>query len=203
MFKIPLLLDPVFIFFNLKVNKMSTNTSFFGKYTFPEYLLGLLRIFFGFEFLWAFLDRFFGLGIATAPEASFLSGAKQTEGYLMFVTNPDSPFAFIFNGPDALLLELGVLVDLMYMGMLLVGGVTLLTGMGVRIGGLSTALFFFSVWLSAIPPQYNPFIEEHFLQMWILLFFAISSSGYWLGLGEHWHNFLESRFGETLAKVLQ
>ncbi len=182
---------------------MSTINSFFGKYAVQEYLLGLLRIFYGFEFLWAFLDRFFGLGIATAPEASFLSGAKQTEGYLMFVTNPESPFAFIFNGPDALLLELGGLVDLMYMGMLLIGGITLISGIGVRIGGLSTALFFFSVWLSAFPPEFNPFIEEHFLQMWILLFFAISSSGYWLGLGERWHNFLESRFSGNLTKLLQ
>ena len=182
---------------------MSTVKSFFGKYKFQEYLLGLLRIFFGLEFLWAFLDRFFGLGIATAPEASFLSGAKQTEGYLRFVTNPDSPFAFIFNGPDALLLELGGIVDLMYMGMLFIGGITLITGIGVRIGGISTFLFFFSVWLATIPPEFHPFIEAHFLQMWILLFFAISDSGYWLGLGERWNNFLESRFGGLIANLLK
>jgi thiosulfate dehydrogenase [quinone] large subunit len=192
--------------YNQKINfvsQMNSNTSFFGKYAFQEYLLGLLRIFYGFEFLWAFLDRFFGLGIATAPENSFLAGAPQTEGYLTFVTNPNSPFAFIFNGPDALLLQFGGLVDLAYMGMLLVGGVTLILGIGVRIGGLSTTIFFFSVWLSAIPPQFNPFIEEHFLQMWILIFFAISSSGYWLGLGERWQNFLESRVGNNIAKILK
>jgi thiosulfate dehydrogenase [quinone] large subunit len=182
---------------------MNVNKSYFSKYEKKEYLLGLLRIFFGFEFLWAFLDRFFGLGIATAPEDSFLAGAPQTEGYLTFVTNPNSPFAFIFNGPDALLLQFGFLVDIAYMGMLLVGGITLLLGIGVRIGGSATFIFFFSVWLSTIPPQYNPFIEEHFLQMWILLFFAISNSGYWLGLGERWHNFLESRVGSRFAMIFQ
>jgi len=103
---------------------MSVIKSYFSKYKGQEYLLGLLRIFFGFEFLWAFLDRFFGLGIATSPENSFLAGAPQTEGYLTFVTNPNSPFAFIFNGPDALLLQFGILVDIAYMGMLLVGGIT-------------------------------------------------------------------------------
>ena len=146
---------------------------------------------------------FFGLGIATAPENSFLAGAPQTEGFLTFVTNPNSPFAFIFNGPDALLLQFGILVDIAYMGMLLVGGITLISGIGVRIGGLSTFIFFLSVWLASIPPQYNPFIEEHFLQMWILLFFAISNSGHWLGFGERWHNFLEPRIGTRLAKILQ
>ena len=188
---------------HIDVKLMSVKNSFFGKYEFQEYLLGLLRIFFGFEFLWAFLDRLFGLGIATQPENSFLAGAPQTEGYLTFVTNPNSPFAFIFNGPDALLLQLGVLLDYAYMGMLLVGGISLLFGIGVRIGGLSTFIFFLSIWLATIPPQFNPFIEEHFLQMWILLFFAVSNSGYWLGFGERWNDFLESRFGTRIAKLLK
>ena len=182
---------------------MSTETSYFGKYKKQEYLLGLLRIFFGLEFLWAFFDRLIGLGIATAPADSFLAGAPQTEGYLIFVTNPESPFAFIFNGPDALLLELGVLVDFAYMGMLFVGGITLITGIGVRIGGLSTFIFFFSVWLASFPPTYHPFIEEHFLMMWILLFFVISKSGFWLGFGERWNSFLESRVNGKLATLLQ
>lgn len=182
---------------------MSVVKSYFSKYKNQEYLLGLLRIFFGFEFLWAFLDRFFGLGIATAPENSFLAGAPQTEGYLTYVTNPNSPFAFIFNGPDALLLQFGILVDIAYMGMLLVGGITLISGIGVRIGGSATFIFFFSVWLATFPPEFNPFIEAHFLQMWILLFFVISKSGYWLGFGERWHNFLESRVGTRIASILQ
>jgi len=182
---------------------MSIKNSYFSKYTIQEYLLGLLRFFFGFEFLWAFLDKFFGLGIGTAPENSFLAGAPLTEGYLSFVTNPNSPFAFVFNGPDALLVQLGFFVDLAYLGMLLVGGVTLISGIGVRIGGLSTFIFFFSVWLATFPPANNPFIEAHFLQMWILLFFVISNSGYWLGFGERWHNFLESRVDPRIAKVFQ
>jgi len=182
---------------------MSIKNSYFSKYTVQEYLLGLLRIFFGFEFLWAFLDKFFGLGIGTAPENSFLAGAPLTEGYLSFVTNPNSPFAFVFNGPDALLVQLGIFVDLAYLGMLLVGGITLISGIGVRIGGLSTFIFFFSVWLATFPPANNPFIESHFLQMWILLFFVISNSGYWLGFGERWHNFLESRVDPRIAKVFQ
>ncbi|MFX0124993.1 MAG: hypothetical protein ACFFAE_15280 [Candidatus Hodarchaeota archaeon] len=180
---------------------MSILKSFVEKYKFEQYLLGFLRIAYGFEFLWAFFDKLLGLGINTTPENSFLAGGSPTEGYLLYVTNPNSPFAPIFNGPDAVLLQLGILVDLAYMGMLLVGGVTLITGIGVRIGGFSTAMFFFSVWLSSIPPEFNPILEEHFLQMWILIFFAISSSGYWLGLGERWHHFLETSLSEKLGKL--
>jgi len=178
---------------------MNAISSFFSKYKYSEYLLGLLRIFYGFEFLFAFFDKLLGI-YSVDPQFSYLAGSSPTQFYLTNITNPSSPFSFIFSGENSLLVQFLPLVDITYMGMLLIGGITLLTGIGVRLGATSTAIFFFSVWLASFPPANNPLLEAHFLQMWILIFFAVTNSGFWLGLGERWINYL-SRFDFLPEKV--
>ncbi|HLU73942.1 MAG TPA: hypothetical protein VKZ82_17280, partial [Nonomuraea sp.] len=48
-----------------------------------DYLWAATRIALGWIFLWAFLDKTFGLGFATAPEKAWLAGGSPTTGYLM------------------------------------------------------------------------------------------------------------------------
>ena len=47
---------------------------------------GILRLALGWIFLWAFLDKVFGLGFATTPEKSWINGVSPTYGFLKFGT---------------------------------------------------------------------------------------------------------------------
>jgi uncharacterized membrane protein YphA (DoxX/SURF4 family) len=44
----------------------------------------VLRLVLGFIFLWAFVDKVFGLGFATASSKAWIHGASPTAGFLMF-----------------------------------------------------------------------------------------------------------------------
>src|SRR3990167_10770972 len=54
-----------------------------------------LRLGMGFIFLWAFLDKTFGLGFATVAEKSWMNGGSPTYGFLTMVTK--GPFAEFFQ----------------------------------------------------------------------------------------------------------
>jgi thiosulfate dehydrogenase [quinone] large subunit len=41
----------------------------------------LIRLSLGFVFLWAFLDKLFGLAYSTAPGRSWLEGVSPTKGF--------------------------------------------------------------------------------------------------------------------------
>ena len=73
---------------------------------------GLLRIAMGWIFLWAFLDKCFGLGFATGrdPETgaidfgsadAWINGGSPTEGFLSFGLHTKEPFtSFLPISPD-------------------------------------------------------------------------------------------------------
>jgi hypothetical protein len=44
--------------------------------------LAVFRVVLGFEFLWAFLDKTFGLGYATPAERAWINGGSPTKGFL-------------------------------------------------------------------------------------------------------------------------
>ena len=46
------------------------------------YAVALTRILLGFVFLWAFLDKTFGLGYATEPAKAWINGGSPTTGFL-------------------------------------------------------------------------------------------------------------------------
>ena len=50
--------------------------------------LAVLRIMFGFYFLWAFLDKTFGLGFSTPAERAWINGGSPTRGFLSGVEGP-------------------------------------------------------------------------------------------------------------------
>ncbi len=58
------------------------------------YVTAALRIALGWIFLWAFLDKLFGLGHETASQAAWVNGGSPTAGFLGHATLPpeNNPF---------------------------------------------------------------------------------------------------------------
>ena len=59
------------------------------------YIWSLLRIALGVIFLWAFLDKLFGLQFTTKPENAWLLGVSPTYGFLSAATK--GPFSEIYK----------------------------------------------------------------------------------------------------------
>src|SRR3989344_4543766 len=89
-------------------------------------VLALLRIALGFVFLWAFLDKLFGLGFATAQDKSWLAGGSPTTGFLKAAVS--GPFADIYHS-----LAGSPIVDWLFMLGLLCLGLALVFGAAMRL----------------------------------------------------------------------
>ena len=153
----------------------------------------LLRISFGWVFLWAFLDKMFALGFATGrnPEtgtidffgdAAWINGASPTEGFLTFGTK--GPFAEFFQG-----LAGSGWVDWVYMLSMVAIGLALILGIGVRlaaIGGIIWMGLFYAA--GAIWPENNPFLDDHVIYAIALVGLAYIGAGRTWGLGSWWES---------------
>lgn len=117
----------------------------------------LLRILLGWLYLWAFLDKAFGLGFATPAENAWISGGSPTYGYLMFATK--GPFVGLYQA----LAESAVVEWLFMLGILSVG-VSLVFGVFIRLGALAGAALSLLFYTSGfIPPEHNPLIDDHII----------------------------------------
>ncbi len=151
------------------------------QYTLTQYIWALLRLGMGWLFLWAFLDKLFGFGFATLPEQAWLNGGSPTTGFFQFATR--GPFASAFQR-----LAGNSLVDWVFMLSLLLLGLTLILGIGVRIAGYGGAILVFLMYLALLPPENNPFLDDHIIYVLILLGLTTTKAGHWLGLGDWWVN---------------
>lgn len=136
------------------------------------YVWALLRIFLGFIFLWAFLDKLFGLGFSTVPDKSWLMGGSPTSGFLKMGTH--GPFASIFQSMAG-----NPLVDWLFMLGLLLIGLALILGIGLKIAGYSGSLLLLLMWMAAFPPKTNPVIDEHIIYILILLGLTTTPENHW------------------------
>ncbi len=127
------------------------------------------RILIGFEFLWAFLDKTFGFGFATAPEKAWVNGGSPTTGYL---SSPDRTFSGFYTS-----LANNTLVDVIFMIGLLGVGVALILGIGVRIGTLAGSVMLIFMYFASFPLASNPVVDEHILELGIMaiVFFSVTS----------------------------
>lgn len=147
---------------------------------FTNYIWGVLRLSMGWIFLWSFLDKTFGLGFDTAREAAWINGGSPTFGFLNFATK--GPFDEIFKAIAG-----SAVLDWVFMLALLLGGIALLLGVFVRLASYGGALLLLLMYLAGfLPPEHNPFLDEHILQIIIFLGLSSSHSGRWLGLGKWW-----------------
>lgn len=144
-----------------------------------QQVMALLRIALGFILLWAFFDKLFGLGFATTAEKSWLLGASPTYGFLKF--GAAGMFGQYFQG-----LAGNQFVDLLFMAGLLLIGLSLLLGIGIRIATYSGSLLFFLMWLALVPPKNNPVLDDHIIYILVLWAIYKSDAGSVLGLGKKW-----------------
>ncbi len=142
-------------------------------------LLAVLRISIGWVFLWAFLDKTFGLGFATASEDAWINGGSPTFGYLNFATEGKT-FHEFFSGLT------GTASDWLFMIGLLGIGVALILGIGMRIAAASGALLLTLMWLAALPLENNPFFDDHLAYALVLILVAVADAGDTWGLGRTW-----------------
>lgn len=138
-----------------------------------------LRISLGWIFLWAFIDKLFGLGFATERASSWLNGASPTEGFLSFGTQ--GPLAGTFQS-----LAGSAIIDWVFMLGLLGIGAALILGIGMRVAAVSGALMMVMMWAAALWPANNPFMDDHLVYAGLLAMLALSYSGRTFGLGARW-----------------
>ena len=143
-----------------------------------RYVLAGIRISLGWVFLWAFLDKAFGLGFATPSERSWFNGGSPTNGFLSSAKGPFSGFYQNIAGTG--------IADALFMTALLGVGLALLLGIGMRIAAGVGALLTVMMWTAVLPPTTNPFMDDHLVYAAILIVLALLGAGNTLGLGRQW-----------------
>ena len=140
--------------------------------------LAVLRIMFGFTFLWAFLDKTFGLGFSTPAERAWIHGGNPTKGFLSGV---EGPFAGFYNAIAG-----NAFVNILFMVGLLGIGLALTLGIGMRIAAVTGALLYVLMWTAALPMTTNPIIDDHLTGAMTLIVLALTAAGTTWGLGTWW-----------------
>jgi thiosulfate dehydrogenase [quinone] large subunit len=154
--------------------------------------LATLRIAYGVTFLWAFLDKTFALGFHTGYDqegnldrfgpAAWINGGSPTEGFLSFGVPADNPFHGFFTG-----LAGQAWVDWLFMLGLLGIGVTLLLGVGMRIGTAAGALMYAFMYAAVLPLENNPVVDDHLVGVIVMAVLALGAAGTTWGLGRWWN----------------
>src|SRR5829696_2528470 len=106
--------------------------------------LAVLRVSLGFAFLWAFLDKTFGLGYATPAERAWINGGSPTKGFLGNIDH--GPFAEMFRGMAG-----AWWADWLFMLGLGGIGLALVFGVGLRIAAVSGSLMMLLMWAAEWP----------------------------------------------------
>ncbi len=152
------------------------------SYTKEQLIWGLLRIALGWIFLWAFLDKIFGLGFSTSPAKSWLKGVSPTSGFLKFATK--GPLTHLYQA-----LAGHPAVDWLFMLGLLLVGLSLVLGIAVRLAGISGIILLALIFSAkSLPPVNNPILDEHIFYILVLFGIIFTRAGRWIGLEDRWDN---------------
>lgn len=131
-----------------------------------------LRISLGFIFLWAFVDKLWGLGFATCRNAqtgvvdmmcgkAWVNGGSPTEGFLKFGTS--GPLADFYQGLAGI-----AWIDWLFMIGLLLIGVALIAGIAQKLATISASVMLLMMWTAALWPANNPFLDDHLVYILVL-----------------------------------
>jgi thiosulfate dehydrogenase [quinone] large subunit len=132
------------------------------------------------EFLWAFLDKLFGLGHSTTPDKAWIAGGSPTAGFL--TKSATGPLAGLYNAIGG-----KGLTNVLFMLALLGIGLALLLGIGMKIGTISGAVLMFFMWSAALPKPGNIFqIDDHVIILVALLILLFAKAGNYAGFGKKW-----------------
>ncbi|WP_394215894.1 hypothetical protein [Brachybacterium vulturis] len=149
--------------------------------------LGIARMMVGFTFLWAFLDKTFGLGFSTSAEGAWLRGGSPTSGFLGGSIAGGNPFA----GAWDLFLAINPLTDVLFMLGLLGVGVAFMLGIGTRVAAVAAAAMYTLMYLAAFPIASNPLYDTHLLMAVAVIAMAGLAAGDHVGLGKPWHRLVK------------
>ncbi|MER5913555.1 hypothetical protein ABT124_24445 [Streptomyces sp. NPDC001982] len=155
-----------------------------------RYALASLRLFTGFVFLWAFLDKTFGFGYATASGKGWIDGGSPTKGFLSSVAAGPMESTFHSWAGDTW-------VDWLFMLGMLGVGVAVMSGVALRLSALAGTLIMAFMWIAEWPParhlsdgtpsmSTNPFTDYHVIYALALIVLAAVGAGATWGLGRLW-----------------
>jgi len=151
-----------------------------------RYALAALRLAMGFIFLWAFVDKTFGLGFATPAERAWINGGTPSQGFLNSeaVAGPLQPFFASIASPTS---------DVLFMLGMLGIGVAVTLGIGLRVsavaGSIIMVLMYLAVWpFFANTGSTNPLVNYHIIFALALIAVAATSAGNTWGFGRIWRS---------------
>ncbi|MEV0494119.1 hypothetical protein [Streptomyces atratus] len=159
-------------------------------HTAQAYALASLRILIGFVFLWAFLDKTFGFGYATASGKGWIDGGSPTKGFLSSVAAGPMESTFHAWAGDTW-------ADWLFMLGLLGIGVAVMTGVALRPAAPAGTAMMALMWIAEWPPakhlsdgspsmSTNPFADYHVIYAVALIALAAAGAGATWGLGRVW-----------------
>jgi len=144
-----------------------------------RYVLAGLRLALGWIFLWAFLDKLFGLGHETPSANAWINGGSPTQGFLGKAVS--GPFADFYHSIAG-----AAWADWFFMLGLAGIGIALIAGIAMRIAAAAGALLLVLIWSAVLPPANNPFMDDHLIYAGVVVLLALTAAGNTLGLGAWW-----------------
>ncbi len=151
-----------------------------------RFALAVLRLAMGFIFLWAFLDKTFGLGFSTPVERAWINGGTPSQGFLLgdSVVGPLKPFFSSIASPAS---------DWLFMAGMLGIGLAVMLGIGLRISAIAGTVILVAMYLAEWPftagaGSTNPVVEYHIIYALSLIVIAILAAGDTIGFGLPWKN---------------
>lgn len=141
-----------------------------------QYAWALLRIGLGYIFLWAFLDKLFGLGFSTCKgkglgcSADWLHGGSPTAGFLGHATT--GPLANFYHH-----LAGHAVVDWAFMLGLAFVGIGLFFGTWIKSAAAVGIVMLALMWSALLWPTNAPGVDEHIIYILAMLGFLFSNVG--------------------------
>jgi thiosulfate dehydrogenase [quinone] large subunit len=144
-----------------------------------RYVAAAIRLSIGWIFLWAFLDKLFGLGHETKTAQAWIHGGSPTYGFLK--NGAEGPFADFYHSIAG-----ATWANWLFMIGLAGIGIALMAGVFMRIAAASGAVMLVLMWSVVLPPANNPFMDDHIIYALVLILLALMGAGRFVGFGGAW-----------------
>ncbi len=154
--------------------------------------LAVLRIAFGFTFLWAFFDKLLALGYATGKNAetgvvdrfgpdAWINDGSPTFGFLSFGVSEDNWFHGFFTS---------IAGDAWTNWLFMIGlagiGFALVSGIGIRLAAISGAVLYLMMYAASFPLENHPVLDDHIAGAMVLIVLGLTLAGDTWGFGKDW-----------------